>query len=47
MTVLQELVKHHVREEENDGFEKARKEFDGEELNKLGEQFQREKEKLM
>ena len=45
-TVLKELVEHHVREEENEGFADARQEFDGETLEKLGAQFQKEKEKL-
>jgi len=47
MTVLKELVKHHVNEEESTGFSCARKDFDGEELEKMGPQFQRQKEKLM
>jgi len=47
MTVLRELVMHHVKEEESTGFSSARKEFDGEQLEKLGQQFQRQKEKLL
>ncbi len=47
LTVLQELVRHHVREEEGRGFASARQEFDDEALEKLGEQFEREKEKLL
>jgi hemerythrin superfamily protein len=47
MTVLRELVKHHVNEEESTGFPCARREFEREELEKLGQQFQRQKEKLM
>jgi len=47
MSVLSELVKHHVNEEEATGFTCARREFDREELVKLGEQFRRQKEKLM
>src|ERR1041385_8880695 len=47
LTVLQELVRHHVREEECRGFASARKEFDDEGLDKLGEQFRKEKEKLL
>lgn len=46
-TVLTELVRHHVREEENETFAQARREFDNETLDKLGEQFRREKEKLL
>jgi hemerythrin-like domain-containing protein len=47
MTVLKELVTHHVEEEESEGFSNAREEFDSEELRKLDQQFQREKEKLL
>ena len=47
MTVLKELVNHHVKEEESTGFSCARREFETEELEKLGQQFQRQKEKLM
>jgi hemerythrin-like domain-containing protein len=47
LTVLKELVNHHVKEEESTGFSCARKEFDGEQLEKFGEQFRRQKEKLM
>jgi hypothetical protein len=46
-TVLRELVNHHVKEEEGTGFTCARREFDSEELDKLGEQFRRQKEKLL
>lgn len=47
LTVLKELVSHHVREEESTGFSCARNEFDREELEKMSGQFQRQKEKLM
>ena len=47
MTVLRELIKHHVQEEEITGFANARREFGSEELEKLGEQFRQEKEKLL
>lgn len=47
MTVLQEVVTHHVAEEEGDGFSDARKEFSSEQLEKLGEQFRREKERML
>jgi len=47
MTVLKELVTHHVDEEESTGFSEARDTFDGDELEKLGQRFQREKEKLL
>ena len=46
-TVLRELVNHHVKEEESTGFSCARSQFDGEELDRLGGQFQRQKEKLL
>lgn len=47
MTVLKELVSHHVKEEEETGFTCARSEFERDELEKMGQQFQRQKEKLM
>ena len=47
LTVLQELINHHVKEEESTGFSAAHNEFDREQLEKMGEQFQREKEKIM
>jgi hemerythrin-like domain-containing protein len=47
LNVLRELVSHHVKEEESTGFPCARSEFDREQLEKLGEQFRRQKEKLM
>src|SRR3989440_11892006 len=47
LTVLRELVNHHVKEEEGTGFTCARREFDAEELTKLGEQFRRQKEKIL
>ena len=47
LNVLRELVSHHVKEEESTGFPCARNEFDREQLEKLGEQFRRQKEKLM
>ena len=47
LTVLRELVNHHVREEESTGFSCARREFDKEQLEKFGEQFRRQKEKLI
>ncbi|MBV9828138.1 MAG: hemerythrin domain-containing protein [Alphaproteobacteria bacterium] len=46
-TVLQELVEHHVAEEESTGFSQARSDFDSATLEKLGEQFRQQKEKLM
>jgi hemerythrin superfamily protein len=47
LTVLRELVNHHVKEEESTGFSCARSEFDGEQLEKFADQFRRQKEKLM
>jgi hemerythrin superfamily protein len=47
LTVLKEMIEHHVAEEEGTGFKEARKSFDGEELEKMRDRFQREKEKLM
>ena len=47
LTVLKELVNHHVKEEESTGFSCARKEFAREDLEKMSGQFQRQKEKLM
>lgn len=46
-TVLRELINHHLKEEEGTGFTCARREFDSEQLEKLGEQFRRQKEKLL
>ena len=45
--VLRELVNHHVKEEEETGFRCAAAEFDAATLEKLGEQFRRQKEKLL
>jgi len=47
MTFLQEAILHHVKEEESTGFASAHKEFDRDQLEKLAEQFRREKEKLL
>jgi hemerythrin superfamily protein len=47
LTVLKELVEHHVKEEESTGFKCARAEFSKEELKKMGEQFEKLKEKEM
>ena len=46
LTFLKEAVEKHVKEEESTGFSCAHEEFDTEELQKLGEQFQREKGKV-
>jgi hemerythrin superfamily protein len=47
LTVLQEVVDHHVREEESEGFGSIREECDSAELDKMADQFEREKEKLL
>ncbi|HTV90110.1 MAG TPA: hemerythrin domain-containing protein [Stellaceae bacterium] len=47
LTVLKELVEHHVEEEESTGHSLAKKEFDSDTLEKMREQFRREKEKLL
>ena len=44
LTVLQELVRHHVEEEEGEGFGLTRSECDKTELEKMAEQFEREKD---
>jgi hemerythrin-like domain-containing protein len=44
-TVLKELLEHHIEEEEDEMFNTARKEFDQETLDKMGEEFKREKTK--
>jgi hemerythrin-like domain-containing protein len=46
-TVLKELVQHHVEEEEKDGFDYIRSECEGEEIDKMADQFERAKEKLL
>ena len=46
-TVLKELVQHHVKEEESTGFSCAQSEFDGEMLVKMGDQFRKQKQKLL
>jgi hypothetical protein len=47
LTFLQEAVGKHVKDEESTGFSCAHAEFDSEELQELGERFQREKEKML
>jgi hemerythrin superfamily protein len=39
MTVLKELIEHHVKEEESEMFEKMRKAFDTDELNLMAEKM--------
>jgi hemerythrin superfamily protein len=45
--VLKEVVKHHVKEEESEGFKAAREEFGEDELIEMNAEFQREKQKLL
>ena len=47
LKVLRDLVEHHVKEEESTGFSCARREFDEEALEKLAEQFRRQKENML
>jgi len=47
MTVLSELVEHHVEEEESEIFKAARKTFDKKQLDQMGEQFEAAKEQEM
>ena len=48
MAVLQELIKHHVhQEEEITGFANACRELESEALEKLGKQFRREMKTLL
>ena len=46
-SVLQDLIEHHVEEEESTGFSCARSEFDGSTLEKMADQFRKQKEKLL
>ena len=46
-SVLKDLIEHHVEEEESTGFSCARSEFDGEALEKMADQFRKQKEKLL
>src|ERR1051325_5263335 len=46
-TVLKELVNHHVKEEESTGFSCAQSEFDSAMLEKMADQFRKQKEKLL
>jgi hemerythrin superfamily protein len=47
LTVLKELVQHHVKEEEGTIFDEARKALGEERLQRLGEEMQRFKERRM
>lgn len=44
-TVLKELLEHHTDEEEDEMFKTARKQFDQATLDKMGEEFRKEKPK--
>jgi hemerythrin superfamily protein len=44
--VLKELLEHHIEEEEGDFFKTARKLFDRQALDKMGEEFASEKRKF-
>ena len=47
VTVLSELVQHHVKEEESEIFKLARKTFDRKELDAMGERFEQAKQQEM
>ena len=44
-TVLKEILEHHIEEEQGETFATARKLFDEEQLEKMGEEFAKEKAK--
>jgi len=46
-SVLKDLIEHHVEEEESTGFSCARSEFDSAALEKMADQFRKQKEKLL
>lgn len=46
LKVLQDLIEHHVGEEESTGFSRARDEFDKSELEAMSQQFQTRKAQL-
>lgn len=45
--VLKELVEHHIKEEEQDMFKRAREVFDRDQLDTLGQQMAQRKKELM
>jgi len=47
ITVLKELLQHHIKEEEGSVFKEARKAFDKKELDAMGEAFEQAKEQEM
>lgn len=46
-SVLKDLVEHHVQEEESTGFPCAQRDFDSATLEKMADQFRKQKEKLL
>jgi hemerythrin superfamily protein len=46
-SVLKDLVEHHVKEEESTAFSCAQSEFDSATLEKMADQFRKQKEKLL
>ena len=47
LSVLRDIVEHHVDEEESETFDFAHEMFEDEELDEMGERFMKEKEKRM
>ncbi|HEX2115727.1 MAG TPA: hemerythrin domain-containing protein [Alphaproteobacteria bacterium] len=47
VTVLQELIEHHVKEEEKEIFKMARDTFEKDELEQMGQEFEARKEQEM
>lgn len=47
LTVLRELIEHHVQEEETTGFSRARDDFDKDQLENMAQQFQNRKAQLI
>jgi hemerythrin-like domain-containing protein len=47
VTVLQELIEHHVKEEEKEIFKMARETFERDELEQMGQEFEARKEQEM
>jgi hemerythrin-like domain-containing protein len=47
ITVLKELIEHHVEEEESEIFKAARKAFDKKQLDEMGRRFEQRKQQEM
>ena len=47
LKVLEDLIEHHVSEEEDEGFAYARKDFDKDQFEAMGQQFQVRKREFM